>query len=137
MTEFKPLDDKTLVAGQISLADLAEAKRYGVTMVINNRPDGEDAGQLTSAELEAEADRLGLDYRHIPIARGMGPSQIEEMVSAMSEVGDGKMLAFCRSGMRSTLAWAVACRENGVPREDVERCAEQAGYSLGAVEHLL
>ncbi|WP_426266175.1 TIGR01244 family sulfur transferase [Sphingomonas sp. LHG3443-2] len=137
MTEFKALDEHTLVSGQISIDDLAEARRHGVTMVINNRPDGEDPGQPTSAEIEAAAEVAGIDYRHIPIARGMGPAQIEEMVSARSELGDGKMLAFCRSGMRSTLAWAVACREQGVPREELEEKAHGAGFSLAAVDHLL
>ena len=137
MTEFKPLGDKVMVSGQISLADLAEARRHGVTMVVNNRPDGEDPGQPTSAEIEAAAEAAGLDYRHIPIARGMGPAQVEEMVSALHEVGDGKMLAYCRSGMRSCLAWAVASRELGVPREKLEEKAAQAGYSLNAVDHLL
>lgn len=138
MTLFKPLDDRTLVAGQIQVADLAEARRHGVTMVVNNRPDNEDEGQPSSDDLQAAAEAAGLDYRHIPIARGMGPAQIEEMHSAMSELGEeGKMLAFCRSGMRSTLAWAVACRENGVPRDEVERRAGEAGFSLNAVDHLL
>jgi uncharacterized protein (TIGR01244 family) len=137
MTEFKTLDDKVLIAGQISVADLEQARRHGVTMVVNNRPDGEDPGQPTSAEIEAAAEAMGIDYRHIPIARGMGPAQIEEMVSALSELGDGKMLAYCRSGMRSCLAWAVASREQGSSREDVERKAEGAGFSLAAVDHLL
>ena len=137
MTEFKSLDDHTLVSGQISVADLEEARRHGVTMIVNNRPDGEDDGQPTSAEIEAGAQAAGIDYRHIPIARGMGPAQIEEMVSAMSERGDGKLLAYCRSGMRSTLAWAVACREAGVPREELEEKAHGAGFTLAAVDHLL
>ena len=138
MTAFKQLDEKTLVAGQIHPEDLEEARRLGVTTVINNRPDDEDPGQPASRDLEEAAVAAGLDYRHIPIARGLGPAQIEEMHSAMSEVGEGgKMLVFCRSGMRSTLAWAVACRENGVPREELERKAAEAGYSLNAVDHLL
>ena len=137
MTEFKSLDEQTLVAGQIQAADLEEARRHGVTMIVNNRPDGEDDGQPTSAELEAAAEAAGLDYRHIPIVRGMGPAQIEEMASARSELGDGKMLAFCRSGMRSTLAWAVACREAGTPRDELEEKANKAGFSLAAVDHLL
>jgi uncharacterized protein (TIGR01244 family) len=137
MTEFKSLDEQTLVSGQISVADLEEARRHGVTMVINNRPDDEDPDQPTSAEIEAAAEAAGLDYRHIPIGRGMGPAQIEEMVSARSELGDGKMLAYCRSGMRSTLAWAVACREQGVPRQELEEKAYGAGFSLAAVDHLL
>ena len=45
------LDDKTLVAGQIGPADVPALKAEGVTMIINNRPDGEDADQPTSAEI--------------------------------------------------------------------------------------
>jgi uncharacterized protein (TIGR01244 family) len=137
MTGFRTLDERTLVGGQITTADLEEARRQGVTMIVNNRPDGEEPGQPTSAELEAAAEAAGLDYRHIPISRGIGPAQIEEMRSAMSELGDGRMLAFCRSGMRSTLAWAIACREQGVLRQELEEKAASAGFSLAAVSHLL
>src|SRR6476469_9079637 len=113
---FKQLDAKTFVAGQIAPEDLAKAKQAGVTLVVNNRPDHEDAGQPTSDEIEAAARAAGLDYRHVPIDRGMGPNHVEAMREAMHAAGDGKLLAFCRSGMRSTLAWAVACREEGVPK---------------------
>ena len=134
---FKQLDHKTLVCGQISAADIAEARRLGVTMIINNRPDGEDAGQPTSAEIRAAAAEAGIAYRHVPIARGMGPTDVEAMRDAMREAGDGKILAYCRSGNRSTLAWAVAKREDGTSREELERCAEAAGFSLAPVQHLL
>lgn len=137
MAEFRPLDSKVLVSGQISADDMEEARRHGVTMIVNNRPDDEGPGQPHSAEIEAAAEAAGLDYHHIPIARGLGPAQIEEMGSALSELGDGKMLAFCRSGMRSTLAWAVASREQGASRDEIESKAEGAGFSLGAVDHLL
>ncbi len=133
---FRQLDEKTLVAGQIGPAQVAQAKAEGVTMVVNNRPDHEDAAQPTSDEIERAARDAGLDYRHIPIVR-MGPSDVDAMRAAMAAVGDGKLLAFCRSGMRSTLAWAVASREEGVPREELEQRASQAGFSLVAVSHLL
>ena len=134
---FKQLDHKTLVCGQISAADIAEAKRLGVTMIINNRPDGEDPGQPTSAEISAAAAEAGIAYRHVPIARGMGPTDVEAMRDAMHETGEGKLLAYCRSGNRSTLAWAVAKREDGTSREELETCAEAAGFSLAPVQHLL
>lgn len=137
MTGFKSLDERTLVAGQIHAGDLEEARRHGVTLVVNNRPDFEDEGQPTSEEIEAATRAAGLDYCHIPIARGLGPTAIEQMRDAMNGLGEGKMLAFCRSGMRSTLAWAVACREEGVPREELERRAGEAGFSLAAASHLL
>jgi uncharacterized protein (TIGR01244 family) len=134
---FRQLDEKTLVAGQIAPDQIGEAKAQGVTVVVNNRPDDEDPGQPTSAEIERAARDAGLDYRHVPIARGMGPTDVEAMREALAATGDGKLLAYCRSGMRSTLAWAVACREEGVPREELERRAGEAGFSLAAVSHLL
>ena len=133
----RQLDDNTLVGGQIAPGDVAELVALGVTMIVNNRPDGEDTGQPTSDEIEAAAKEAGVEYRHVPIARGLGPSDIEAMREAMHSVGEGKLFAFCRSGNRSTLAWAVAKNEDGVPREELERLAEGAGFTLGPIAHLL
>ena len=131
------LDGRTMVAGQVDPAALREFATQGVTMVINNRPDHEDSGQPPSAEMEAAAAACGIAYRHVPIARGIGPSDVEAMRAALSAAGDGKVLAYCRSGNRSTLAWAVARSADGVAREELERCAEGAGFSLAPVAHLL
>ena len=133
----RQLDEKTLIGGQISPDDVAHLKALGVTLIVNNRPDGEDEGQPAGADIEAAARAAGIDYRHVPIARGLGPSDIESMREAIHSAGDGKLFAFCRSGNRSTLAWAVARNEDGVEREELVRCAEGAGFSLDPVAHLL
>ena len=133
----RQLDEKTLVNGQISPGDVAELKALGVTLIVNNRPDGEDVGQPESDDIEAAAKAAGIDYRHVPIARGMGPSDVEAMREAIHSAGDGKMFAFCRSGNRSTLAWAVAKSEDGASREELNRMANDAGFDLGPVAHLL
>ncbi|HTG63854.1 MAG TPA: TIGR01244 family sulfur transferase [Sphingomicrobium sp.] len=133
----RQLDDKTLVDGQIGPDDVATLKAMGVTLIVNNRPDGEDVGQPTSDEIEAAARKAGIDYRHVPIARGLGPSDIEAMREAMHSASEGKLFAFCRSGNRSTLAWAVARSEDGVPSEELHRQANEAGFDLGPIAHLL
>jgi len=133
----RQLDEKTLVDGQIGPGDVATLKAMGVTLIVNNRPDGEDAGQPTSDEIEAAAREAGIDYRHVPIARGLGPSDIEAMREAMHSASEGKLFAFCRSGNRSTLAWAVAKSEDGVPSEELHRQANEAGFDLGPIAHLL
>ena len=133
----RQLDDKTLVCGQITPDDVPAIKDLGVTMIVNNRPDGEDAGQPTSAEIEAAANAAGIEYRHVPIVRGMGPADVDAMREALQAVGDGKMVAYCRSGNRSALAWAVARSDEGVPREELDRLADGAGFSLAPVAHLL
>ena len=134
---IRKLDDKTMVSGQISPADVAELQRQGVTMIVNNRPDHEDEGQPLSGEIEEAAGQAGVEFRFIPIVRGIGPADVDSMHDAMRECGDGKLLAFCRSGTRSTLAWAVARAREGVPREDLERGAASAGVDLSPVAHLL
>ena len=134
---IRQLDDNTLVSGQIAPEQVRELSGQGVTMIVNNRPDGEDPGQPLSAEIEAAAKEAGIDYRFLPIRRGPGPSEVEEMQEAMRECGDGKLLAFCRSGARSTFAWALARREEGVEADELERRAAEAGVSLGPIAHLL
>jgi uncharacterized protein (TIGR01244 family) len=133
----RQLDEKTMVNGQIAPDDIQALKQLGVTLIVNNRHDGEDVGQPESDEIEAAAKAAGIEYRHVPIARGLGPSDIEAMREAMHAVGEGKLFAFCRSGNRSTLAWAVARSEDGASREELNRLANDAGFDLGPVAHLL
>ena len=64
MTDFRRVTDDFSVSPQIDLEDMAAAAAQGFTLVINNRPDGEQPGQPTSAEVEAAAKAAGLDYDH-------------------------------------------------------------------------
>ncbi len=131
------LDEKSLISGQIAAADVAALAAAGVTMIVNNRPDREDSGQPLGAEIEAAAEAAGIAYRHVPIQRGIGPGDVEAMREAMAAAGEGKMLAFCRSGQRSALACALAQRELGVDREEVERRLQSAGFDPAPIQHLL
>ena len=134
---LRQLDDRTLVSGQIAPDHIPDLRAHGVTLIVNNRPDGEEPGQPLSAEIQEAAQREGIEFRYIPIVRGIGPADVEAMRDAMRESGDGRMLAFCRSGTRSTLAWAVARREDGVSREELVSSAAKAGVDLTPVDHLL
>lgn len=134
---IRQLDERTMVSGQLAPHEIAALAEQGVTMLVNNRPDGEDEGQPLAGDIEDAAAAAGISYRHIPIIRGIGPADIEAMQDAMREMGDGKLLAFCRSGTRSALALALAQREEGVPREEIERRVADAGFDIGPISHLL
>ncbi len=133
MSDFRKLSDSVLASPQISIADLDEAKDAGVSLVICNRPDGEEQGQLTHAEIEAAAAERGLSFMAIPITNS-GFSQPQ--VSAMRESLDGaqgKVLAYCRSGTRSTLLWSLAQASAGRDPEAIASDAAAAGYDVAPI----
>ena len=134
---IRQLDGKTLVSGQIAPHEVADLARQGVTVLVNNRPDAEEPDQPQASDIEAAAMEAGIAYRFVPILRGIGPADVECMQQAIRAAGDGKLLAFCRSGTRSALTWALAQRETGVPREEVEQRLASAGFDSGPISHLL
>ena len=126
---LRQLDAKTLVAGQIAAADLPQLKRQGVTLLVNNRPDGEEPGQPTDAEMAQAAEAAGLSYNHVPMAGGLNAALVEDMAQALKQA-NGPVLAFCRSGTRSTFLWALARSQAGHPADELMLKAATAGYDL-------
>ena len=134
---IRQLDDKVMVSGQVAPHEVAGLAEQGITMLVNNRPDGEESGQPRASAIEEAAAAAGIGYRFVPILRGIGPADIEEMQKALREAADGKLLAFCRSGTRSALALALAKREEGASAEEVVQTLNQAGFDHGPIAHLL
>ena len=134
---IRKLDDRTWVSGQIAPDEVAGLAASGVTLLVNNRPDGEEPGQPLAGDIEAAAAEAGIAYRFVPIRRGIGPADVESMQEALRDTGDGTLLAFCRSGTRSALACALAHREEGMERDEVERRLTETGFDPGPIAHLL
>jgi uncharacterized protein (TIGR01244 family) len=134
---IRQLDDRTLVSSQIAPDEVAGLVQQGIRVLVNNRPDGEEPGQPLAAEIEAAAAEAGIPYHFAPIIRGIGPAHVDEMQKALREAGDGKILAFCRSGTRSAMAMALAKRKGGASAEEVKRTLIDAGFDPGPIAHLL
>lgn len=116
-------------APQIAFEDLPGIADLGVRLVVNNRPDGEDAGQPSSAEMEAAVRAAGLDYVHAPVAGMPGPDAVRA-VAAVLEAGE-PVLMYCRSGTRSTVTWALAMRAlDRAGPDELREAAANAGYDL-------
>lgn len=99
------LNAQLAVSPQLQLSDIDDIRTKGFRMIINNRPDEEAPGQPSSNALEHEATRIGLRYAYIPIIPGeMNDHDVAEFAQAVSEAG-GPVLAFCRTGNRSTQLW--------------------------------
>lgn len=137
MSDFRQLSDRVLASPQIMPSDLGVAASMGVTLVINNRPDGEAPDQPAGADIEQAARAAGLDYLAIPIGQaGFALPQVQAMQNALA-TADGKVLAFCRSGTRSTFLWALAQANTGVSPEAIAEAASAAGYDVSPIVLML
>ncbi len=133
MSHFRDVTERFAVSPQIGIEDVAIARADGFKLIVNNRPDGEEAGQPSSAEIEAAAREAGMDYVQIPIS-GRPTAQQIEVENAAIAAADGPTLAFCRSGSRSIMTWAFGQLASGeaTPAEIIRQAAT-AGYDLSAV----
>lgn len=126
---FRRIDDKLSVWGQLLPDQVRDAAADGITLIVNNRPDGEQPGQPLAMEIEAAAAEAGIAYRHIPVAGGFSPAQVEATAEALDST-EGRVLAFCASGTRSTYLWALARAKAGDDAAEIIGKAAAAGYDL-------
>lgn len=134
---FRTLTDDVLVAPQIDTDAVAEAARLGVRLIINNRPEGESPDQIPGEIIEEAARAAGLGYVAIPVTHsGFSQPQVEAMAKALDSA-DGPVLAYCRSGTRSTLLWSLAEASGGADPDELTAIAAGAGYDLTPVRPLL
>jgi len=131
---FRKIDDKTYASPQIGVAEVAYAKALGIGLIVNNRPEDESDDQTPGAQIEAAAREAGLAYVAIPVSHaGFSMPQVEAMQQALAQAGGTPVLAYCRSGTRSTLLWALAQARSGVNPDDIAAKAADAGYDIGPI----
>ena len=137
MADFRTLSDRVLASPQISPDDVVAARERGVALILNNRPDGEDPSAPQGDEIAKLAQEAGIKYRAIPIGHsGFSQVQVDDMVDAL-ESANGLVLAYCRSGTRSTLLWALAQAKSGVDPDEISRAAMAAGYDVSPIRPML
>ena len=111
--EVTTLSDQISVRPQILPHQVADVAAAGFKGIINNRPDGETPDQPSSTELEAEARRRGLAYWHIPVVPGQAAEKDARAFAAALREAEGPVIAFCRTGNRSTGLWKMTTRQLG------------------------
>jgi len=130
MTEYRRVTPEFAVAGQLELADVARAASEGFKVLVSNRPDGEDLGQPTTAEMKAAAEAAGMVFWSLPYTGPTPPGVVGETATLL-EGATGPVLAYCRTGRRSIMAWALAQALAGAKRPDeIIALAGKAGYDL-------
>ena len=134
--DTKALTEDLSVYGQIRLAELKSLKEAGFQTIINNRPDGEVPRQPRSDTLAKHAKALGLNYYYIPVFPGRMTDENVQDLAKVLESDSGKILAFCRTGTRSSNLWAKT-QIGKRSAEDVITRGQKAGYDLSSYKAAL
>jgi uncharacterized protein (TIGR01244 family) len=138
IVSLRPLSPQVWVTGQVWPADMTDLRAAGYTCVVNHRPDDEEPGQPSAADVARAAAAAGVRAVHAPArgpARGLpDAAAVAATRAALDALGpDDKAVFFCRSGMRSAAAWAMAERLAGRDAGPLRDAAAAAGYDLGRV----
>ena len=137
MSDFRKLSETVFASPQLELEDIAAAKEAGVTLIVNNRPDGEEPSAPQGDAIQAESAALGLNYLAIPITHaGFSEVQIDEMINALDQA-EGNVLSYCRSGTRSTFLWALAQTKLGRSPDEIAEAAMLAGYDVSSIRPMM
>jgi uncharacterized protein (TIGR01244 family) len=130
--DIRHLTPHYAVSPQIDPQDLAAIKAAGFTTIIDNRPDGEIPGHLQTPAMQAAATAMGFAFVVNPIIGGaLTEANVTAQAAAIS-AASGPVLAYCASGNRSSVVWALAS-SGSMPVDDLIGIPARFGYQL---EHL-
>ncbi|MFZ5709734.1 MAG: TIGR01244 family sulfur transferase [Pseudomonadota bacterium] len=126
---FRTLSDRYATSPQISPADLAAIRAAGYATVICNRPDGENPPELRAAAMRRATEAAGLVFVENPVMPGaMTEANVETQRTAIAR-SEGPVFAYCASGNRSSIVWALA-QAGSAPTADLIASAARWGYNL-------
>lgn len=134
--ELRRLSPRYFVSPQIVAEDIAAIRAAGITTIICNRPDTEIQPFQQAAAIGAAAQAAGLRFEVLPLThQTMTPENVARQ-RALIEASEGPALAYCASGTRSTIAWALG-QAGARPVDDILRDATTAGYDLAKLRPAL
>ncbi|MDP2086887.1 MAG: TIGR01244 family sulfur transferase [Gemmobacter sp.] len=125
--DIRPITTDYAVSPQIDPADLPAIKAAGFTRVVNNRPDGEIPPSHHATTMKAAAEALGLDFVDNPV---IGGAITQENVATQGAALQGaRVLAYCASGNRSSIVWALS-QAGQRPTDELVALPARHGYNM-------
>lgn len=127
--DIRQITPSFFAAPQISPEDMPEIAAAGIKRIVCNRPDAEVPPSHQADAIAAAAKDAGLEFEHQPMThQTMTPDVIAKNYKLLTEA-PGPVLAYCASGTRSTIAWALASAKT-MPVDEIISAAEKGGYDL-------
>jgi uncharacterized protein (TIGR01244 family) len=134
--DIRPLTPNYNVAPQISSEDMPELVAAGITTIICNRPDSEVPAQLQAATIQAAAEAAGIRFEELELThQTMTPANVARQ-RALIENAPGPVLAYCASGTRSSVIWALG-QAGRIPTDEILASTSAAGYQLDGLRPTL
>lgn len=128
---YSAIEDGVFVSGQLQPENAGELAARGFAWLVNHRPDGEEPGQPSAAAVAEAASLAGIKVVNAPVRGLPDADAVTATAQVLAALKPGeKVLMFCRSGMRSSAAWAMARAQEGVAVDDLRAKAAAAGYYL-------
>jgi len=127
--DIRALTPSYAVSPQITPEDLPAIKAAGYGVVIDNRPDGEIPPALHTAVMQAAAEALGLHFVVNPVIGGALTAANVAAQRAAIATASGPVLAYCASGNRCSLVWALALAGQR-PTDELIAIPARFGYQL-------
>lgn len=130
--DLRQITEEFSVSPQIDAAHVHEIAGAGFRSVLCNRPDGEEPGQPGYDDIAEVVRAEGLEARSVPIVSGqITPQALEAFRAALEELPK-PVLAYCRSGTRCTMLWAIT-QHGRMDDEEIVRRAAHAGYDVAGL----
>jgi uncharacterized protein (TIGR01244 family) len=130
--DVRPITPEFAVSPQVRPEDLSEARRLGFRSIVVARPDDEEAGQPSIAEMRDAAAEAGLGFAAVPVRPGHVTDEDVESFAAAVETIEGPVLGYCRTGARAATLWALNAADT-IETDVVLSSAAAAGHDLGTL----
>lgn len=133
--DLRQLSPTLAVSAQIQPSDVQALADAGFKVLVNNRPDDEVEPAIDHLAMEQAAAAAGMRYHYLPFHPGqITPQLISDFAAATSD--QGPVIAYCRSGNRCTVLWALN-QAGKLPEDEILSKAAQAGFDLSGVQPLI
>ena len=134
--DIRPLTEDYAVSPQIAPEDVAAIKAAGFTTVICNRPDAENPAELQADAMRGAVEAAGLTFIVNPVVHGQLTQEIVDAQGQVIAESTGPVLAYCASGNRSSVVWALS-QAGSRPVDELIGIPARYGYQLeGLRPHL-
>ena len=128
--DIRPITPRYAVSPQIAPEDIAAIREAGFTKVICNRPDSEIPPEIQAEAIGTAVRDAGLEFEAIPLThQTMNAENIDRQMRA-AEASEGPVLAYCASGTRCSVVWALGQASQGMPADEILAATNRAGYDL-------